>query len=244
MNLFLSGEYIIFDSFYFLITQFQEISDFLAEKSYYPEMSLALYLDAGISAACIAAIIIICATYFAIGTTAFVKSMRAKKEIAMSKYVLMPALLTLALTLFLYSFASLSIAQEGAKAELTLGATTIVNIVLVSIAFATAAILQIMSSVPWLLGTSPKWARSPVRRQLKPCTPIWATRHLGLGQRISPPTRMSKSAAAVSPARRSHRNTRRALPSVCTMQTSMLRRRASTRQFTPQTAPPGISSMR
>ena len=131
-------------SFYFLITQFQEISDFLAEKSYYPEMSLALYLDAGISAACIAAIIIICATYFAIGTTAFVKSMRAKKEIAMSKYVLMPALLTLALTLFLYSLASLSIAQEGAKAKLTLGATTIVNIVLVSIAFATAAILQII----------------------------------------------------------------------------------------------------
>ena len=41
-----------------------------------------------------------------------------------------------------------------------------------------------MSSVPWLPGTSLKWARSPAKRPLKPYTPIWATRHWGLGQNV------------------------------------------------------------
>lgn len=131
-------------SFYFLITQFQEISDFLSTGNYYPEMSAALYLNAGICAACVAAIIIICATYFAIGTAAYIKNMRAKKEFAMSKYVITPALLTLALVLFLLSFASASISQDGTSANITLGATTIVNIVLVSVALATAAVLHII----------------------------------------------------------------------------------------------------
>lgn len=131
-------------SFYFLITQFQEISDFLSTFNYYPEMSAALYLNAGICAACVAAIIIICATYFAIGTAAYIKNMRAKKEFAMSKYVITPALLTLALVLFLLSFASASISQDGTSANITLGATTIVNIVLVSVALATAAVLHII----------------------------------------------------------------------------------------------------
>ena len=131
-------------SFYFLITQFQEISDFLASGTYYPEMSAAMYLDAGICAACVAAIIIICATYFALGTVAYVKNMRAKKEFAMSKYVITPALLTLALVLFLLSFASASVSMDGTSANITLGATTIVNIVLVSVALATAAVLHII----------------------------------------------------------------------------------------------------
>lgn len=131
-------------SFYFLITQFQEISDFLSTGNYYPEMSAALYLNAGICAACVAAIIIICATYFAIGTAAYIKNMRTKKEFAMSKYVITPALLTLALVLFLLSFASASISQDGTSANITLGATTIVNIVLVSVALATAAVLHII----------------------------------------------------------------------------------------------------
>lgn len=131
-------------SFYFLITQFQEISDFLAAGNYYPEMSAALYLDAGICAACVAAIIIICATYFAIGTAAYVKNMRAKKEFAMSKYVITPALLTLALVLFLFSFASASVSQDGTSTDITLGAATVVNIVLVSVALATAAVLHII----------------------------------------------------------------------------------------------------
>lgn len=131
-------------SFYFLITQFQEISDFLSTGNYYPEMSAALYLNAGICAACVAAIIIICATYFAIGTAAYIKNTRAKKEFAMSKYVITPALLTLALVLFLLSFASASISQDGTSANITLGATTIVNIVLVSVALATAAVLHII----------------------------------------------------------------------------------------------------
>lgn len=68
-------------SFYFLITQFQEISDFLASGTYYPEMSAAMYLDAGICAACVAAIIIICATYFALGTVAYVKKYAGKERI-------------------------------------------------------------------------------------------------------------------------------------------------------------------
>lgn len=134
-------------SFYFLITQFQEISDFLATGSYYPEMSIALYLNAGISAACVAAIIIICTVYFAIGTAAFVKNIRAKKEFAMSKYVLTPALLTLALILFLFSFVSASASQSGNGTKMALGTTSIVNIVLVSIALASAAVLHIIMDV-------------------------------------------------------------------------------------------------
>ena len=131
-------------SFYFLITLFQETADFLAAGSYYPEMYVAMYMNAGISAACIAAIIIVCAVYFAIGTVKFVKSMRAKTEIAMSKYVVMPALLSLALMLFLFSFATGSVSDLENGIKFGLGATSIVNIVLVSVAFAAAAVLQII----------------------------------------------------------------------------------------------------
>ena len=72
-------------SFYFFIDQFTEIKDTLAEigtlgTDYFGELPLALYLLAGLSAACVAAIIVICAIYFSLGTAAFVKSIKNKKS--------------------------------------------------------------------------------------------------------------------------------------------------------------------
>lgn len=130
-------------SFYFLVTQFQEIGDLLAADTYYPEMSIAAYMEAGMLAACVAAIIIVCAVYFAVGTVAFVKNTRAGKEISMSKYVLTPAVLTLVLILFMKGLVGVTYAEDENSATIAVGATTIVEIVLVSVALAAAAVLHI-----------------------------------------------------------------------------------------------------
>ena len=130
-------------SFYFLVTQFQEIGDLLAADTYYPEMSIAAYMEAGLLAACVAAIIIVCAVYYAVGTVAFEKNTRAGKEISMSKYVLTPAVLTLVLILFMKGLVGVTYAEDENSATIAVGATTIVEIVLVSVALAAAAVLHI-----------------------------------------------------------------------------------------------------
>lgn len=136
-------------SFYFFITQFQEIGDYLAGLGdsgvdYYVELVAALYLDAALMAAAAAAIIVICATYFGLGTAAFVKNTREGREISMSKYVVTPAILSLVLLIFLKGFASVSLSDSDNSAKVVIGAIPIVNIVLVSVALAAAAVLHIV----------------------------------------------------------------------------------------------------
>lgn len=133
-------------SFYFLITQFGEISDFLAAGNYYPEMSIAAYLEAGLLAACAAAIIVVCAVYFIVGTVAFVKNTRAGKEISMSRYVLTPAVLTFVLIVCMKGLAGVSYGESENSVKIALGATTIVEVVLVSVALAAAAVLHIVGN--------------------------------------------------------------------------------------------------
>ncbi len=137
-------------SFYFFIDQFTEIKDTLAEigtlgTDYFGELPLALYLLAGLSAACVAAIIVICAIYFSLGTAAFVKSIKNKQEIAMSKYVVTPAVLFLTLMIFVRGLYSFLMSYSGVEVKIGLGAVPIVNIVLVSVALAAAAVLCIIA---------------------------------------------------------------------------------------------------
>ena len=122
-------------SFYFLIDIFEEMKDSLAAmgtlgEDYFLEMEISLYLMAGLCAASVGATILICLGYFIAGTVAFVRAMTGKREIAMSKYVIMPAVLSLVLT--------------SAEAKITIGAVPIVNIVLVSCLLAGAAVLHIV----------------------------------------------------------------------------------------------------
>ncbi len=133
-------------SFYFLIDIFEEMKDSLAAmgtlgEDYFLEMEISLYLMAGLCAASVGATILICLGYFIAGTVAFVRAMTGKREIAMSKYVIMPAVLSLVLMIFLKGIFGI---DSSAEAKITIGAVPIVNIVLVSCLLAGAAVLHIV----------------------------------------------------------------------------------------------------
>lgn len=136
-------------SFYFLIDIFDEVKDTLAAmgtlgEDYFSEMEISLYLAAGLSAASAAAIILICLGYFIAGTIAYVRAMTAKREIAMSKYVITPAVLSLVLMIFLKGLFNFFTDEAGVEQKLTLGAGPVANIVLVSVMLAGAAVLHIV----------------------------------------------------------------------------------------------------
>lgn len=136
-------------SFDFFIAQFQEIGDYLAGLGdsgvdYYGELVAALYLNAALMAAAAAATIVICATYFGLGTVAFVKNTREGREISMSKYVVTPAILSLVLLIFIKGLMTVTLSESGNSAKVVIGAIPIVNIVLVSVALAAAAVLYIV----------------------------------------------------------------------------------------------------
>lgn len=138
-------------SFYFLITQFSEIKDALAaltdsEVSYYVEFEASLYLSAAMMAACVAATMAVCIGYFIAGTVQFVSAMRGRRDVAMSRFVLVPAVLSLVFLVFMKSFFGMQGAPSGVKVEIGLGAGPIVNIVLVSVALAAAAVLYIVQN--------------------------------------------------------------------------------------------------
>ena len=133
-------------SFYFLIDIFEEMKDSLAAmgtlgEDYFLEMEISLYLMAGLCAASVGATILICLGYFIAGTVAFVRAMTGKREIAMSKYVIMPAVLSLVLMIFLKGIFGI---DSSAEAKITIGAVPIVNIVLVSCLLAGAVVLHIV----------------------------------------------------------------------------------------------------
>lgn len=136
-------------SFYFLIDIFKEMKDSLAAmgtlgEDYFLEMEISLYLMAGLCAASVGAIILICLGYFIAGTVAFARAMTGKREIAMSKYVIMPAVLSLVLMIFLKGIFGTYLNGSSAEAKITIGAVPIVNIVLVSCLLAGAAVLHIV----------------------------------------------------------------------------------------------------
>lgn len=136
-------------SFYFLIDIFEEMKDSLAAmgtlgEDYFLEMEISLYLMAGLCAASVGAIILICLGYFIAGTVAFARAMTGKREIAMSKYVIMPAVLSLVLMIFLKGIFGIYLNGSSAEAKITIGAVPIVNIVLVSCLLAGAAVLHIV----------------------------------------------------------------------------------------------------
>lgn len=136
-------------SFYFLIDIFEEVKDTLAAmgtlgEDYFPEMEISLYLMAGMSAATAAAIVLVCLGYFIAGTVAFVRAMTGKREIAMSKYVITPAVLSLVFMIFLKGIFNFYVSDSGGEIKMTIGAVPIVNIVLVSFALAGAAVLHII----------------------------------------------------------------------------------------------------
>lgn len=136
-------------SFYFLIDIFEEVKDTLAAmgtlgEDYFPEMEISLYLMAGLCAASVGAIILVCLGYFIAGTVAFVRAMTGKREIAMSKYVITPAVLSLVFMIFLKGIFNFYVSDSGGEIKMTIGAVPIVNIVLVSFALAGAAVLHII----------------------------------------------------------------------------------------------------
>lgn len=136
-------------SFYFLVDIFQEMKDMLASmgtagENYFPELEISLYLMAGLCAASAGAIILICLGYFIAGTVAFVRAMTGKREIAMSKYVITPAVLSLVFMIFLKGIFNFYVSDSGGEIKMTIGAVPIVNIVLVSFALAGAAVLHII----------------------------------------------------------------------------------------------------
>lgn len=136
-------------SFYFLIDIFEEMKDSLAAmgtfgEDYFLEMKISLYLMAGLCAASVGATILICLGYFIAGTVAFARAMTGKREIAMSKYVIMPAVLSLVLMIFLKGIFGIYLNGSSAEAKITIGAVPIVNIVLVSCLLAGAAVLHIV----------------------------------------------------------------------------------------------------
>ena len=136
-------------SFYFLIDIFEEVKDTLAAmgtlgEDYFPEMGISLYLMAGLCAASVGAIILVCLGYFIAGTVAFARAMTGKREIAMSKYVITPAVLSLVFMIFLKGIFNFYVSDSGGEIKMTIGAVPIVNIVLVSFALAGAAVLHII----------------------------------------------------------------------------------------------------
>lgn len=138
-------------SFYFLITQFSEIKDALATltesgATYYAEFEVSLYLTAAMMAACVAATMAVCIGYFIAGTVQFVSAMKGRRDVAMSRFVLVPAVLSLVFLVFMKSFFGVQGAPSGVKVEIGLGAGPIVNIVLVSVALAAAAVLYIVQN--------------------------------------------------------------------------------------------------
>lgn len=136
-------------SFYFLIDIFEEVKDTLAAmgtlgEDYFPEMGISLYLMAGLCAASAGAIILICLGYFIAGTVAFVRAMMGKREIAMSKYVITPAVLSLVFMIFIKGIFNFYVNDSGGEMKIAIGARPIVNIILVSCALAGAAVLHII----------------------------------------------------------------------------------------------------
>lgn len=133
-------------SFYFLVDSFKEVKDLLAQTgTYYREFEIANYLLAGSLCAIVATIIIVCAVYFALGTVAFVRGMRGKKEFTMSKYVVTPAAVFLGLLILLKSFMSVEAGSGSAEVSLRLGTVSILNVVFVSVFLAGAAVLHIIT---------------------------------------------------------------------------------------------------
>lgn len=136
-------------TFYFFIDIFDEVKDTLAAmgtagENYFPEAEISLYLMAGMSAATAAAIVLVCVGYFIAGTVAFVRAMTGKREIAMGKYVITPAVLSLVFMIFLKGLFSVFASESGTDMKMTIGAGPIVNIVLVSCALAGAAVLHMI----------------------------------------------------------------------------------------------------
>lgn len=136
-------------SFYFLVDIFQEMKDMLASmgtagENYFPELEISLYLMAGLCAASAGAIILVCLGYFIAGTVAFVRAMTGKREIAMNKYVITPAVLSLVLMIFIKGIFNFYVNDSGGEMKIAIGAGPIVNIILVSCALAGAAVLHII----------------------------------------------------------------------------------------------------
>lgn len=136
-------------SFYFLIDIFEEVKDTLAAmgtlgEDYFPEMGISLYLMAGLCAVSVGAIILVCLGYFIAGTVAFVRAMTGKREIAMSKYVITPAVLSLVFMIFIKGIFNFYVNDSGGEMKIAIGAGPIVNIILVSCALAGAAVLHII----------------------------------------------------------------------------------------------------
>ncbi len=138
-------------SFYFLIKFFIELKDFFAQAGtlgvdYYQEFKIALYLQAALCCAVVAVIIIFCTVYFTCGTVAFVNSLRNKKEVAMSKYVITPAVVSLGLHILLKSLWGVSAGTSGASIIIKPGIVSVLNIVFVSVLLAGAAFLHIITN--------------------------------------------------------------------------------------------------
>ncbi len=138
-------------SFYFLIKFFIELKDFIARAGtlgvdYYQEFKIALYLQAALCCAVVAVIIIFCTVYFTCGTVAFVNSLRNKKEVAMSKYVITPAVVSLGLHILLKSLWGVSAGTSGASIIIKPGIVSVLNIVFVSVLLAGAAVLHIITN--------------------------------------------------------------------------------------------------
>lgn len=139
-------------SFNYLIDLFKDASSVFNElgtygQDYFIEYKTGYYLMAGLIAACVAIIMVVCIVYFIIGTIKFVKSFKSKQIVAMSKYVITPAIVSLAAMIFMCSLLSVSATSVSASAsfKITLGAMPIITIIFVSLFLAGAAVLHFVN---------------------------------------------------------------------------------------------------
>ena len=138
------------DTFYFFTDLFTEVKAVLTAldvsgADYYAELEIALYVAAGLSAAAAAAVLCVCCGFFIAGTVAFVSAMKKGREVRMSKYVIAPAVVSLALVLFLKSLYTFEISTDGARAGLSLGAAPVAAIAIVASALGVAAVLHVLA---------------------------------------------------------------------------------------------------
>ncbi len=136
-------------SFNYLIDLFKDASSVFNAlgtygQDYFIEYKTGYYLMAGLIAACVALIMVVCIVYFIIGTVKFVKSFKNKQTVAMSKYVITPAIVSLAAMIFMCSLLEVSAASatEVVRFKITLGAMPIITIIFVALLLSGAAVLH------------------------------------------------------------------------------------------------------
>jgi len=142
------GKASISTSFYFLITQFKEISAEIdgiigSVEDIYGEFYAGLYLPTVFTAVAVGINIIVCLVFGIVAIVKFVNHFKNNQPVKILNCVLVPSVTTLAAYAAVMSLAGMTL-SGFANLKLTLNATSITNIVLVSVLMAGAATLQLV----------------------------------------------------------------------------------------------------